>query len=198
MSLKYGLSVNDFIGEIRLDLSNDNNVRTNFEAIANQVMDDVLRDLMNDSLYNNFIADLVNNIPQTQKYLDLLNGKTYTRTSGEKKIYEGLKRMLRYFVYEAYIDFQHTSNSSLGQTMANTENSQVITRGQLRKVRSVIQNKAVNLYGKAIQFINDNYQTYFTGSDYSFWKPTQKRYLGKITSMTFSNLYFYNKSSESN
>lgn len=198
MSLKYGLSVNDFIGEIRLDLSNDNNVRTNFEAIANQVMNDVLRDLLNDALYNDFVADLVNNIPQTQKYIDLLNGKTYTRVSGEEKIYEGLKRMLRYFVYEAYLDSQHTSNSSLGQVSANTENSKVISRGQLRKVRSVIQNKAVDLYGKATQFINDNYQTYFTGSDYSFWRPTRKRYLGKITSMTYNNSHFYNKSSECN
>ena len=197
MSLQF-IDINDFIGEINLDLSSDNNVQAQFEALGNQVINDILLDLFNDKLYNDFYADLSNGVPQTQKFIYLLDGKTYIRISGETKKYEGLKRMLRYFVYDAYLEFTHTQNISTGQATNQNENSVIISRSQLRKVRANIQNKAVNLYNRAILFINDNYTDYFSGSDYSFWSPIKKRYLGKITSTTYNNTYFFNRSSEGN
>lgn len=190
--------INDFIGEINLDLNNDPNVLANFEAIGNQIETDILRDLLNDKLYNNFIGNTTSGEPVDQIYIDLLYGVTYENPSGETIIYEGLKRMLRYFIYEQYLEYQHSQNGSTGQQFSNQENSTILTTSQLIKVRKKIQNKAVRLYNKAGIFINDNYTDYFTGNDYSFWYPKRKKFLGAITTMTYSNNYFYNRRSEGN
>ena len=200
MSLLF-IDIGDFIGEINLDISSDANVQAQFESLGRQVEEDVLRDLLNDKLYNDLIADLdVNEDPQTQKFIDLVNGVTYQRISGETINYDGLKRMLRYFVYEQYLDFSFTNNASTGQNVNENENSILLNRADLRKVRARIQRKAVDLYAKAAIFINDNYEDYFDAStsDYSFWRPTQKKYLGAITMVTPRNEYYYNRSSEGN
>jgi hypothetical protein len=191
------ITVNDFIGEIALDLSNDANVMANFEAIGTQVIYDVLNDLMGASLYNALIADLTAGQPQTTKYIELVNGKTYTDSAGKTINYEGIKRMLKYFVYETYLDLQYSNNTSLGQVSSLTENSKILDRGTLRKVRAKIQNKAVILYNRVINFLDYYNSEYFTGNDYSFWQPSQKRYIGKITTITYSNSWYYNKSSDS-
>ena len=197
MSLTY-ISVNDFIGEINLDLNNDPNVLANFKALAGQIESDILRDLLNDKLYNDLVANTTSGTPSSQIFIDLVSGVTYVDPSGETIIYEGLKRMLRYFVYEKYLMYQHSSNASTGQNFATQENSTLVSRSQLRKIWMPIQNKAVNLYNKAGIFINDNYSDYFSNNDYSFWYPVKKKYLGAITTNTYSNDYFYYRSSEGN
>lgn len=199
MSLLF-LTINDFIGEVNLDLSNDANVQAQFEALGRQVQDDYLRDLLNDKLYNDLIADLDGSgNPQTQNFIDLVDGKTYLTPGGATSNYEGLKRMLKYFVYSETLDFNWSRNVSTGQITNTNENSQTINRADLRKVRSKIHNKAVNLYNSAGVFINDNYEDYFPNTDdYSFWLPRVKRYIGKITTVTPFNKHFYNRSSEGN
>ena len=198
MSLLF-IEISDFIGQINLDLSSDSNVIAQFEAFGRDIEEEILKELLNDKLYSDLIADLDGNEePQTQIYIDLVNGKEYTNPIGQTIIYEGLKKMLRFFIYEEYLDFIYSQNTSTGQMSSQNENSIPLTRGQLRKVRSRIQNKAVKLYHKAAIFINDNYTDYFTGTDYAYWRPKEKRFLGKITTSTYSNSYFYNRSSEDN
>lgn len=197
MSLLF-ITVNDFKGEINLDLTNDSNVITQFEAFAESVVYEELNDLFNSKLYNDLIADLTNGTPVTQKYIDLVDGKAYLRPSGETVNYQGIKKMLRYFVYDQYLDFIWSQNTSVGQMNSNNENSTNLSRSDLRKVRQRIQHKAVDLYIQAVKFINDNYSDYFSGSDYGFWQPKQKTYLGSIISVTPRNEYFANKSSEGN
>lgn len=199
MSLLF-LTINDFIGEVNLDLSNDANVQAHFISMGRQVEDDYLRDLLNDKLYNDLIADLDGSgNPVTQKFIDLVDGKTYINNAGVTVIYEGLKRMLKYFVWSETLDFTWSRNVSTGQIINTNENSQVISRSNLRKVRSKNHNKAVNLYNSAAIFINDNYEDYFPDTnDYSFWMPRVKRYIGRITSVTPFNKFYYNRSSEGN
>lgn len=198
MSLLF-VDVNDFIGEINLDLSNDTNVLANFEALGRQIEDDVLKDVLGDKLYNLLIADLVGGVPQAQLYKDLVDGKTYDRPSGKEKIYEGLKRMLRYFVYSGYLDYQWSANSSTGQLTNINQNSEKINRSDLRKVISRIYNKGVSLYNDVIIYLDDEHETYFTGSnEYGFWTPKAKKYMGRIITGTPSNSYFYNRSSDNN
>jgi len=199
MSLLF-IDVNDFVGEINLDLSNDSNVIDNFESLGRQIEDDLLRDLLDDKLYNELLADLDGSgNPQTQKFIDLVDGKTYLRPSGKTKIYEGLKRMLRYFVYEGYLEFQWSSNVNTGQITNINENSLKVNRADLRKVRSRIQNKGVNLYNSAKVYLNDEYEVYFTGdNDYGFWSPKKKAFIGGIKTGTPNNSYYMNRSSNNN
>ncbi len=192
--------INDFKGEINLDLSNDANVVAQFESMGTTWQKDILIDLLDDKLYNLLIADLDSNgEPQTQKYIDLVDGKTYNRPSGKEKIYEGLTRMLNYFVYEMYLNNTWSNNVSTGQITNVNENSIKVNRADLRKVRADIQNKGVKLYNSVITYLNDENETYFTESnDYSFWHPKSKKFIGRITMGTPSNSYFYNRSSEGN
>lgn len=199
MSFILGISINDFKGEINLDLSSDPNVIAQFETLGRQIEDDILQDLLNDKLYNDLIADLdLSGDPQTSPYTELVDGETYINDAGQTIIYQGLKRMLRYFIYEQYLDFQWSSNASTGQSTTENENSTLLTRSALRKVRARIQNKAVNLYSKAATYINEKNTDLFSATDYGFWRPKKKKYLGKITTVTHSNSFFYNKSSEGN
>ena len=195
--MNFGLTVNDFIGEINLDLS-DANVRVNFLAIADNVIYDTLNDLLNATLYNYLINDLSAGIPVTQKYTDLVSGVTYTKLNLEVYNYEGIKRMLKYFIYDSYLEDQQTYNTAIGQAMGMNENSVILSRSDLRKRRAKIQNKAVKLYAQCVEFINNKYATYFTGSEYYYWHPKKKKFIGKIISSTYSNSYFYNRSSEGN
>ena len=140
--------INDFTGEINLDLKAPV-IQGTFEKIGTVHQKDILRDLLDDKLYNALVADLVNGVPQTQLYIDLVSGKTYTKTSGKEVIYEGLIRMLNYFVYAFYLDKTWSSNVSTGQITNINENSVKVNRAELRKVRAEIYNKAVNLYNEA-------------------------------------------------
>ena len=198
MSLLF-IDTSDFIGEINLDLKSDTDVSASFESLGRQIEDDILLDLLNAPLLNDLMADLdVNGDPQTQIYIDLVDGVTYANPSGVTVNYAGLKRMLRYFVWSDYLEINRSQNVSTGQMVSLNENSEPLTRGQLIKVRKPIQNKAVRLYNQAAIFINDNYTDYFSNNDYGFWRPKSKKYLGTITTQTYSNSYFYNRSSEGN
>lgn len=194
----YFLTINDFIGEVNLDLSNDSNVQAHFEAMATQVENDILRDLLNDKLYNDLIADLSGGVPVSAKFLQLVNGTSYVTDYGETVIYDGLKRMLKYFVYAFYMDNQWSFNSSVGQMTAKNENSDLVSRSDLRKIRKLAHNKAIKLYNKAIIFIYDNWETYFSSTDFAFWHPIKKLPIGEIFSMTVGNKYFKYRTSEEN
>lgn len=193
-------NINDFIGEINLDLNNDTNVVANFERIGTVHQKDILRAVLGDKLYNLLISDLDGSgNPVTQKYIDLVDGKTYTRPSGKQKIYEGLTRMLNYMIYSYYLEKTWSSNSSTGQLTNVNQNSEKLNRADLRKERSIIHNKAINLYNDVIIYLNDERETYFTESnDYAFWHPELKKYIGRITTGTPSNSYYYNRSSDNN
>jgi hypothetical protein len=106
--------------------------------------------------------------------------------------------MIRYFAYEGYLASSYYQNTSIGQMQGANENSIQLNRSQNRKSRMLIQHEAVKLYRKAYVFVNDNYTDYFSSNDYALWYPEKKTFLGVITSKTYSNRYFYNRSSEGN
>lgn len=191
---------NDFKGKINLDLG-DPNVQAQFDAFAVDEGEEILRDLLDDDLYQQLIDDLdSDNNPQTQIFIDLVNGKDYERPSGKTVNYDGLKKMLRYFVYASWVEDNWSSNVSTGQVINVNENSEKVDRSELRKVWSKRYNEAVRLYNEAFRYINDEYETYFDTStnDYSFWQIKNKRYKGRITMGTPKNNYFYNRSSDGN
>lgn len=192
--------VNDFIGEINLDLNNDSNVIDNFERLGTIHQKDILRDVLGDKLYNELINDLDGSgNPQTQKFIDLVDGKTYERPSGKEKIYEGLIRMLNYMVYSYYLKKTWSNNSSTGQLTNVNQNSEKLNRSDLRKEISIIYNQGIGLYNDVIIYLDDEYETYFPdNNDYAFWNPKHKKYIGRITTGTPSNSYFYNRSSDNN
>ena len=190
----------NFVGKINLDLS-DGNIQSQFDSFAVDEGEEILRDLLDDDLYAQLIADLdSDNNPKTTKFINLVNGEDYERPNGKTVNYDGLKKMLRYFVYAAWLEWTWSDNVGTGQFLNQNENSERVNRADLRKVWSKRYNEGVRLYNEAFRYINDNYTTYFTDgtNEYAFWSTKRKKFKGRITMGSPSNSYFYNRSSDGN
>lgn len=160
----------DFVGQVNIPFSVHD---TDFEYIANSIEIKKLKDLLGDWLYSKFIADLKNGEPQTQMYIDLLNGKEYTDTNGKFVIYTGLKEMLVKYIFCLYKLQNDVFNTSLNVVQPNNENSRPISRSELIQFINPILDEANRLFSSAFAFINNFYDIYFAENmnEYDFWQP---------------------------
>ena len=80
-----------------------------FEMYAVEVQRNYLTKLLGDKLYTALLADLTAGVPQTQKYVDLVDGKIYT--DGYDVIFRGIKVYCCYlwlYMYMSQSDINHT------------------------------------------------------------------------------------------
>ena len=97
--------------------------------------------------YNDLINDLdINNLPTTQKYIDLINGKTYINNSGDEVNFLGLRKLLTYFVYSHWIVDNNFQESDLGTIQTLGENSIKTTVKQTNQIMYKRFNKGVDFY----------------------------------------------------
>jgi hypothetical protein len=189
--------LNDFVGEISISQSRYGNDKLN--SIITTVEAKILTDLLGDDLYLKLKADLVNNIPQTTKYLNLVNGVTYSVKNIDNidvnVDYKGIKQMLRYFIYAELIRLQETDNTEVGEVEAKQQNSTRARKTQLNTLISNAYNNGVKLYGKDIEdftvSIKMHNNEYFYNlvknncfnflykhiTDYPTWQFTPKEYM---------------------
>lgn len=187
----------DFVGEISISQSRYGNDKLN--SIITTVEAKILTDLLGDDLYLKLKADLVNNIPQTTKYLNLVNGVTYSVKNIDNidvnVDYKGIKQMLRYFIYAELIRLQETDNTEVGEVEAKQQNSTRAKKAQLNTLISNAYNNGVKLYGKdiedftvSIKMHNNEYFynlvknncfnfLYKNITDYPTWQFTPKDYM---------------------
>lgn len=162
----------------------------------------ILKDLLGEDLYGKLLSDCTNNIPATTKYINLLNGKTYTETneSGQtvNVYYKGLKEMLRYFTFYYFMKEQPYKSTISGIMESNQENSTKISNMQLNRIIIQAYNKGIKLYGKKHSEINTEtvsskiYSTKYVQeiikgnafnflykhlTDYPTWTFTEKQYI---------------------
>jgi len=167
------IDVTDFAdNEITLDLTQYNT--TQFESIASTVIYDVLNDLLGAKLYNELIDDLDGTgQPQTQLYIDLVDGITYldAKKSNRTVNFQGIKKMLRYFVYVSYKLNKLSFDKTTGTVQPENEGSKQLTKQELMNILSGYYNKAVELYRLTVKYLNDNWETYFTSTDFALWYP---------------------------
>lgn len=128
----------------------------------------ILRNILGEIEYQNFVADFTDGVPGTTKWLNFLNGETYTYNS-VSYVYEGIKPVLVRFIYY----YWHLENMTIpGET------------GQLKpeyqKIRQVINPfKSVSAWNDAIDLVQ--------GSDAYY--PTVWKYLNDA-GYTFSDWSF--------
>ena len=96
------ITITDFVGEF--NISQNKYATTDYNAIITATEEAVLKDLLGEDLYLKLIADLNGSyVPQTAKYLELVNGKTYSVINGDGVTvnvnYQGIKKMLKYFTW---------------------------------------------------------------------------------------------------
>jgi len=161
MAAKF-IDINDFTGfyEVEEDFYNSDIVEKTEESI--------LRDLLGNTLYAAFIADLNPSfVPQTQKWIDFRNGKDYT--DDILMHYVGISEMIVAFSFYALITDTNNSNST-GFTKNNNENSTILNNYEKKVLAYNSYNRGVNLYIQAERFLS------FYPDDFTNWYHKQKAY----------------------
>lgn len=158
----YFLSTDQFIGTIEVSFS-DYNV---FSDMATEIEEDILVDLLGYELYLALVADLdASNDPQTQKYIDLVDGIAagYTGSDGVMHRLKGIIAMLPYLYYYYHVENVQSHTTEVGDIEISVTNSEKsIAARNKRAVRA--WNKGLVYYRELVDFIN--YKNDEEGDDY--------------------------------
>lgn len=162
MAAPYFIAEDQFIGQIQLDLGDFNK----FSDFSTQVEKNYLIKLLGWQLYYALISDLdVSNEPQTEKYIELVNGIAagYEDGSGVYRELAGIKIMLPYFFYYDYIKDVQSHNTEIGDYELQATNS---TKSVFERNDRMINAYEIgrNYYIQLIEFIE--YKNSVEGSIY--------------------------------
>lgn len=140
--------------------------------IVETTEEDILRDLLGNTLYDAFIADLdVDDDPQTQIWKDFKDGVEYT--DGFLINYTGIEQMLVAFAFYALVLDVNNSNST-GFTNNQNQNSELLSDYEKKSLAYKSYNFGVNFYSQA-----ENYLVSFP-DDYEDWFHKTKTYKNLI------------------
>jgi hypothetical protein len=145
------IATTDFLGDLKI--SQNSKETADLQYYIDQTQERVLRNLLGDTEYNLFIADLVSEVPQTQKWIKFLNGFTWENDSEYVNNYTGIKQFLRYFTYFEYVRNLNAKATTVGIQFANAENSLQATQIQANVVTEQRYNKGVQLYQEATKML---------------------------------------------
>lgn len=160
------IDISDFIGFYKVD--------ENFydSDIVEKIEEETLRDLLGNSLYDDFISDLVDDEPVSQIWIDFKDGMDYT---DETLIhYKGISEMLVAFAFYALIMDANNSSSS-GFTKNLNQNSRVLNEFEKRMLAFKAWNLGVNLYMQAEEYLS------FYPDSYQNWDHKTKAFKNLIT-----------------
>jgi len=151
------LSISDFeVHPLRIPTDNDFG-NDNLNDIITTFQNTYIRKMLGFELYKNFKNDFSGGEPQTQKYIDLLDGVTYTY-NGKIMEYSGLINILKGFVYYEYTRYLQSYITAVGQVTPNQQNS----------TKSNIANYAVNAWNESIDLLGFNGNEKLADTLYNF------------------------------
>jgi hypothetical protein len=134
-------------GEIRIATSTATQVDLNIFIDTAEV--EVLQELFGFELYELFVADLVDGVPQTQRFIDVFDA-FYDDTDavagwccGSSRS-EGIKKMLMRFIYFEFTREQHIQNTSTGPIKPDRNNAISATGPEIGLITKY--NKGVGSY----------------------------------------------------
>ena len=157
------ITKNDMIGILGLSISNAE--LEDFNSISLMVQNEVTRAILGDNLFNEFTTDFDagSGTPTEQKWLDLLNGVTYTDTINydydKSIISDGIKEAWKYFVYYEWLNQAPFVSNFIGKSTHNTTNSTPLDRQSLNIETQNRYNIGVDKYATTSTFL-DYYKDY--------------------------------------
>jgi len=140
-------------------LSTGNFQVEDFNAIVKYVEEFYTRDVLGDEIWNAFVSDVDGNggTPTIQKFIDLLDGVTYTDTENYDKDtvinVEGLKEAWKYFVYYEWLNQVPYINDFQGKAVSAHENATALDRQQNNQESQSRYNKGIELWEKIRSFL---------------------------------------------
>jgi hypothetical protein len=144
----------DMIGYKSLSISNADN-KEDFNAIALDTQNNVALELLGAELFNAFSTDLDagSGTPTEQKWLDLLNGVTWTEVVNENDSDEdvvrnnkGIKEAWNYFVYREWLNQVPFVSNFTGKKTNNSINGETLDRQSLNVETQNRYNQGVDIY----------------------------------------------------
>tara|TARA_R100000951_G_C2653560_1_gene185287 strand:- start:7185 stop:7697 length:513 start_codon:yes stop_codon:yes gene_type:complete len=151
------ITYSDF-GKGKYELHSGMYEQTKIDSYIDKYEKQYLIKLLGVELYKLFIADLVNGVPQTTKYLDLYNPFEYDDSTCWITISEGMVDMVKGFIYFQYLKDQTNQVAVSGNVRPLGENSENVST--LNSMIYTRYNESVKTF-KAIQrFICDNNSNY--------------------------------------
>jgi len=112
--------------------------------------------LLGITMATDFINDLVDRVPQSEKYLEIYN--PFTKEIGDHMFTSlGMKEMIKGFIYVDFIAMQPIQNTPLG----NVKNIAEVSEGIDNRIPSaVVYNQSVKTSDAIQYYIEDNSDTY--------------------------------------
>jgi len=159
------IQTSDFVGEVQI--SKNKFTAADLQAYIDRVEEDVLKQLLGDTLYLAFKADSFgNDAGSRDRYKELLNGLEYTNPddSSLTVAYMGLKRMLRLFIYAEYLPNQLYNNTIIGEVEGSSRNAFNTAVSKVNETAEDRQRMGVDLYDSAQTFISDYNDKEYTPS----------------------------------
>ncbi len=162
MAAPYFISEAQFIGEIELNFGD----YSKFDDFTTQKEKEILIDLLGWELYYALISDLDGSgDPQTQKYIDLVDGVAagYQDNSSNYRELAGIKTMAAYFFYYYYVKDVQSHNTEVGDVVIQSTNAVEAIHSKNERMLNAWEIGRGHYYN-LVDFINLKNST--QGSDY--------------------------------
>ena len=151
--------ITDFTGEFNISQSKFG--ESDLENVITITEEEILKQLLGEDLHAKFIAGLAVTPTPDVIWTDLRDGKTYTVVNKDgvtvNVIYQGIKKMLRYFCYCEMLKFQSSQNTEVGEVDPQQQNSTRKANSQLAVQIEKAYNKGIALYGFDIENYGNAY-----------------------------------------
>ena len=203
-----------FVGDIRHALQYDTQAMDDL-IVAKQ--EDYFRLVLGEDETVNFINDLdANDDPQSQKWIDFLDGATITvqdkNGNNRQAIYAGFKNLLAYFMYVEFVYAFESKQTNAGRRQQDVQNSEHENPSQY--ISSIWSKAVKRFYGFDWKELHSDYNAECSGSNrYSVavvregscwgWDEYYSKYHGRIntsaerTKGTIYNYIYYANEADS-
>ena len=152
----------DMVGILSLSVPNQDG-REDFNSISLLVQNEATRHLLGDELFNAFSTDFNagSGTPTAQKWLDFLNGVTWTEVIDENDSTEdiihnsdGIKDAWKYFVYYEYLQQVPYVSNFTGKKTNNAINGTPLSRMDLNVETHDRYNRGADRYCTVVDFLD--------------------------------------------
>lgn len=127
-----------------------------FQDFIDDLETEYLKDLLGCDLYDLFIADLVDGVPQSAIYLSIFNSFSIDIIKGHQARSKGIVGMLERFIYWDYVRYQRLKNTPNGNVVNESEAAK---EGRNKRMFNTY-NEGIDTFCAIQWYINKNISDY--------------------------------------
>jgi hypothetical protein len=152
--------------------------KKNFEQLQEEVENKEMRKLLGPA----FLYDIQQN-PTDAKYVNLLDGDTYTDCNGNTVEFQGIRFQLGFMNYSKYVGISNLADTFTGMVTQNRTETTPASEGAVKREQLDAREIALQDFELMEGYLNEN------DDIYTLWKCTNKKriYTPKLT--TFRKTY---------